>query len=88
MSSPGNANTVDPLNRAQLMDDAATFAEVGLVDWVTALSTTKYLDQESQLVPWTVATYVLEYIRDRVYQTAEGVQLFQVRVLFLLFFFE
>jgi hypothetical protein len=79
MSTPGNAISIDPVNRAQILDDAWTFAEAGILDYVTALTTTLYLDQETLLVPWDVATDHLEYIRDRMYGSQEGIMLFQVR---------
>jgi hypothetical protein len=60
------------------MDDAHALAIVGLLDYDTALHTTDYLAQETRLVPWEVATYSLEYIRDRMYQDLQRVTLFNV----------
>ncbi|KAF4525784.1 hypothetical protein B566_EDAN002046 [Ephemera danica] len=60
-----------------LMNDALALARVGRLNYNTALRTTAYLDLETRLTPWVTATDDLEYVRDRMYQTAEGVQLFQ-----------
>ncbi|KAF4530838.1 hypothetical protein B566_EDAN018805, partial [Ephemera danica] len=76
-----DASVFNEINRAQLMDDAHTFAIEGLLDYDSALRTTDYLAQETRFVPWEVATYALEYIRDRMYQDLARVQSFNERIL-------
>jgi hypothetical protein len=80
LSSPGGVDVVAPENRAQLMDDALTLARVGRLSYTIALSTTAYLNYETKLTPWKSITGSngFGYIRDRMYQTTEGVTLFQV----------
>ncbi|KAF4531512.1 hypothetical protein B566_EDAN004108 [Ephemera danica] len=79
LGTPGGVNAIVPENRAQMMNDAMALALVGRLSYTTALRTTAYLNLETRVTPWRSATstYVLGYIRDRMYQTEEGVQLFQ-----------
>ncbi|XP_059480147.1 aminopeptidase Ey-like [Neocloeon triangulifer] len=76
LNDPQTADLIDPLNRAQILDDSLAFGVTGLLDYKTALSSTLYLHHETQYGPWAAALRRLEFIRDRMYQTAESKSLF------------
>ncbi|KAF4520350.1 hypothetical protein B566_EDAN009873 [Ephemera danica] len=54
-----------PLNRAQMMDDALALARASMLDYTTALDTTRYLDTERDYVPWSAGLAGLSYLWDR-----------------------
>ncbi|ODM93069.1 Aminopeptidase N [Orchesella cincta] len=49
-----NASVISPLSRAQLVDDYFIFAEKNYSDIQTALNLTRYLEQETEYVPWRI----------------------------------
>ena len=51
LNSP-NFNSINILNRAQILDDALSFASIGLVDYDVALGLMQYLSRETDYVPW------------------------------------
>lgn len=62
-------NTMSVLDRAHLLNDVFSLAEGGLVDYSTALTMTKYLENENSFVPWDVASSKLKGIRNLLYYT-------------------
>lgn len=59
---------IDPLNRAQLIDDAMNLARAGIIPYSRALSLTNYLNQDTDYYPWRAAfsgfNFLLQRIRD------------------------
>ena len=45
-------NTLEPMDRASLLNDAFALAEAGLIDYRIPLDMTSYLSKETHLVPW------------------------------------
>ncbi|XP_065344833.1 aminopeptidase N-like [Cloeon dipterum] len=70
------ADLIDPLNRAQILDDSLAFGITKQLNYKTALSSTLYLRHEKEYGPWAAALRRLEFIRDRMYQTPETASLF------------
>jgi len=54
--------TIHVINRAQIMDDALNLAKSDMLDYETALSTTGYLSNELEYIPWASALTGLSYI--------------------------
>ncbi|XP_032798753.2 aminopeptidase N [Daphnia magna] len=50
-----NHSAISVINRAQIMDDAFNLAEAGQLDYMTTLNLTRYLEHESDYVPWDSA---------------------------------
>ncbi|KAL7640964.1 UNVERIFIED_CONTAM: hypothetical protein RMT77_008101 [Armadillidium vulgare] len=57
-----NHTVIDPINRAQLIDDALTLAKAGLLHYEKALTLLSYLKKETEYVPWATALNRLSYI--------------------------
>lgn len=57
-----NHSAISVINRAQIMDDALNLAEAGQLDYDTALNLTRYLEHETDYVPWNAALSSLGYI--------------------------
>ena len=53
LTSVENINAIDPLNRAQLIDDAFTFAKYGQLNYSVALELSTYLNMEKDYIPIT-----------------------------------
>lgn len=51
-----------PSNRAQLLDDAMNLARGGLLDYRIAMDLTRYLELETDYVPWKAAIQSLNFI--------------------------
>jgi len=47
-----NPTTLDPMDRASLLNDAFSLAESGHIGYDIPLSMTRYLEKETHLVPW------------------------------------
>ncbi|XP_065072851.1 aminopeptidase N-like [Ochlerotatus camptorhynchus] len=60
-----NFETINTINRAQLVDDAMDFAWAGIQDYSIAFSLLSYLPKESEYIPWKATLTNLE-ILDRV----------------------
>ncbi|GLG95614.1 Aminopeptidase N, partial [Gryllus bimaculatus] len=52
----GNVAALDAADRANLLDDAFSLADAGLLRYEIALEGTRYLRQETEYIPWHVAT--------------------------------
>lgn len=48
--------SIDPINRAQILDDALDLSRAGLLNYSISLNTTLYLVKEEDYVPWEAAT--------------------------------
>jgi aminopeptidase N len=59
-----NLSTIDPRNRAQLLDDALNLARAGQMDYDIALDTTLYLNNEMSYVPWLSVSSTFTYFND------------------------
>ncbi|KAB7497104.1 Aminopeptidase N [Armadillidium nasatum] len=62
---------IDPINRAQIIDDAMTLAQAGLLPYETAFKLLSYLKKETEYVPWGTALDSLKYIK-RMFQHTGG----------------
>ncbi|XP_049950895.1 glutamyl aminopeptidase-like isoform X1 [Schistocerca serialis cubense] len=51
-----NTQSLDTADRAHLLDDAFSLAAAGQLRYETALELTRYLSNETEYVPWVVAT--------------------------------
>ncbi|XP_052903209.1 aminopeptidase N-like [Anopheles moucheti] len=56
------------INRAQLVDDVANLARAGEVGYDVALSLIRYLERETEYIPWSTAYNALLHV-DRMYST-------------------
>ncbi|KFB52686.1 AGAP013001-PA-like protein [Anopheles sinensis] len=56
-------------NRAQLIDDALNLARAGYLDYAIALNVTRYLEHETDYVPWKTAIASLNYIDSMLIRT-------------------
>lgn len=61
-------NKIHVSNRAQLLDDAFSLAQVGQLDYEIVFKLTSYLSKETEYEPWYVATKYFKYI----YNLLEG----------------
>ena len=57
-----NYTSIHRTNRAQILNDAFSLAQAGLLDYSTALSLTRYLQQEDDFIPWYSVLRVLGYL--------------------------
>jgi aminopeptidase N len=62
LNNPMRYHEISQSNRAQLIDDAMNLARAEVLDYTTALDVTKYLNHESDYVPWKTAINNLLYI--------------------------
>nr|CAD7396260.1 unnamed protein product [Timema cristinae] len=56
---------IPPVNRAQLLDDVFNLARAGFVDYTLVLQMVKYLERETDYVPWYAAFNGLNYVDKR-----------------------
>ena len=54
--------SIHATNRAQILNDAFRLAEVGFLNYSTALGLTNYLQKEEDYVPWQAALTSLQYL--------------------------
>ncbi|XP_068233228.1 aminopeptidase N-like [Palaemon carinicauda] len=57
-------SVIHAINRAQILDDALNLARAGVLDYPTALTTSSYLSNETEYVPWSSALDSLGYLRN------------------------
>lgn len=57
-----NHEIIDPINRAQLLDDGFNLARAGLLPYEKILDLTKYLERERDYLPWEAALRGFEFI--------------------------
>jgi aminopeptidase N len=57
-----NHSVISVINRAQVIDDAFNLAEAGQLDYETALNLTRYLEHETDYIPWESVLTGMEYI--------------------------
>ncbi|KAL7638670.1 UNVERIFIED_CONTAM: hypothetical protein RMT77_011242 [Armadillidium vulgare] len=60
---------IDPINRAQIIDDTMTLARAGIVPYATAFKVLSYLRNENEYVPWKAALSGLSFIESMFEQT-------------------
>ncbi|EFX67104.1 hypothetical protein DAPPUDRAFT_302210 [Daphnia pulex] len=65
-----NHSAISVINRAQIMDDSLNLAEAGLLDYETALNLTRYLEHETDYVPWDAALSSMGYISSMMSRTS------------------
>nr|CAD7587584.1 unnamed protein product [Timema genevievae] len=56
---------IPPVNRAQLLDDVFNLARAGYVDYTLVLQMVKYLERETDYVPWYATFNGLNYVDKR-----------------------
>lgn len=61
----GDLNTIHPLNRAQLVDDAFNLAHAGLLNYNITLKLVKYLEKETDYIVWKAALNGLSTMNKR-----------------------
>ena len=64
-----NYASIHRVNRAQILSDAFSLAQAGLLNYSTALSLTKYLQQEDDYIPWKAVLHELGYLDDMLGRT-------------------
>uniref|UniRef100_A0A0C9QRU9 Aminopeptidase N n=1 Tax=Fopius arisanus TaxID=64838 RepID=A0A0C9QRU9_9HYME len=57
-----NLTQIHEINRASIIDDLLNLARAGYTDYMTALSATEYLIQETNYIPWRAAFNGLSYL--------------------------
>ncbi|XP_046350408.2 aminopeptidase Ey-like [Haliotis rufescens] len=57
-----NHKMIDPINRAQIINDAWNLAKAGMLDQVTALRTVNYLSTDLDYAPWRAFSRELGYV--------------------------
>lgn len=63
---------VNVLNRAQLIDDSFNLARAGQLNYTIPLSLLKYLENETDVIPWFSAMKSLDYVLDRMRRSELG----------------
>ena len=53
---------ISVINRAQIMNDALNLARAGLLDYGTALDLTRYLENETDYLPWESTLVALAHV--------------------------
>ncbi|XP_029666932.1 aminopeptidase N-like [Formica exsecta] len=66
-----NYKNISNTNRAQLIDDALNLARAGYLNYDSALQITKYLNEETDYIPWYAAIRAFDYL-DRILQGMEN----------------
>lgn len=72
-----NYKNISNTNRAQLIDDALNLARAGYLNYDSALQITKYLNEETDYIPWYAAIRAFDYL-DRILQGMENHDKFHV----------
>ena len=65
-----NHSVISVINRAQVIDDALNLVEAGQLDYETALNLTRYLEHETDYIPWESALTGMEYISSMMFRTS------------------
>ena len=73
-----NHTAISVINRAQIMDDALNLAKAGQLDYETVFNLTRYLQWETEYVPWEAALSSFTYISSMMSRTS-GYGLLKVR---------
>ena len=81
LRDPANFREIAVPNRAQLVDDALNLARAGLLNYSLALDMTRYLEHETEYIPWKAALSALHYI-DSMFATSGHYDKLKVRLLF------
>ncbi|XP_059611054.1 aminopeptidase Ey isoform X2 [Phlebotomus argentipes] len=71
LNDPVKFRKIAPANRAQLIDDALNLARGGYLSYVTALEVTRYLQQETDYVPWKTAINGLNFLDSMLQKTGQ-----------------
>lgn len=65
-----NEHEVIPIiNRAQVISDTLSLAKSGLLDYSTALDLTRYLEKETEFIPWDAALESFTFLHKMISQT-------------------
>ncbi|XP_053976697.1 aminopeptidase N-like [Hylaeus volcanicus] len=64
-----NYDKIDPVNRAQLIDDALALARERRLNYTIALTVTKFLAKEKDYIPWTTAFRHLNFFESVLYSS-------------------
>ncbi len=62
MTLDDNHLSIHRLNRAQMIKDSLALAKAGILEYSSALQSTKYLKKEFDFIPWTTAMTELDFI--------------------------
>ncbi len=65
----GDHTKIDPLNRAQILDDAFNLARAGLLDYESVFGLTSYLAKERSYIVWSAAERGFAYIQKMLSRT-------------------
>jgi aminopeptidase N len=71
--------SIHPVNRAQLLDDALNLARAGKLEYSLALELTQYLGHDQDYIPWAAALNAFSFL-DRRLTNDEGHQHFKVHL--------
>ncbi|GAB0097812.1 Aminopeptidase [Sergentomyia squamirostris] len=71
LNHPTKFRNIAPSNRAQLIDDALNLARGGYLGYATALEVTRYLEKETDYVPWKTAVNGLNFIDAMLQKTGQ-----------------
>ena len=71
LMDPRQFHKIAQSNRAQLIDDAMNLARAEILDYTIALDVTKYLNHETDYVPWKAAVNNLQYIDSMLIRTPD-----------------
>ncbi|XP_065203828.1 aminopeptidase N-like [Planococcus citri] len=69
LNDPDKFGVIDPVNRAQIINDALKLAHSGILKYSTALDITLYLQYELEYVPWMAAFGAFEYLNEMLRRT-------------------
>lgn len=69
---------ISVITRAQIMNDALSLAQAGLLDYEIVLNLTRYLERETEYLPWESTLSSLDYISGMMSRSS-GFVLFKVR---------
>jgi len=66
-----NHTNIHPLNKAQILDDSLNLARAGVLKYSTALDLTKYLENETDFIPWVSYFTALTFLNSRLTGTQD-----------------
>lgn len=78
LKNPTLFGNINPINRAQLLDDALNLARAELLSYDIAMNVTHYLSNELEYLPWRSAFTAFSYLDSMLIKTA-GYDKFKVR---------
>ncbi len=60
---------IDPMNRAQILNNAFHLARAGMLDYTTALGIASYLPKERSYIVWSAAKKAFSYLGEMLKRT-------------------